>query len=232
MKKIFSIFILLIFLLVSCGKECPHTYTKWSFDAENHWISCDLCKEVAIKERPHDWYILSAEEAEGMGLVHMMCGMCGQLAAENRPLDYEVTNEEWDEALDERNFRDVTVTLTENDRGNVYQARYVMKKDTVTEEILSDGIIKSSKALSSDKSEGKKYIISTLTPFIDTFGGFEFDENQNEYYYERTEEDGSFTSFTFGFLFDMLTYFKATSKSGEYSVEFVFSDYNAIALTS
>ena len=232
MKKIFSIFILLALVLVSCGRECPHTYTKWSFDAERHWISCDLCEEVAVKERPHDWYILSAEEADGTGLVHMMCGMCGQLASENRVSDYEVTNEEWDDALSERKFRDVTVTLTENDGGNIYQARYVMKRDIVREEILSDGVPKSTKTINADQSEGKKYIISTLTPFIDTFGGFDFDQNSNRYYYERTDEDGSITSFTFGFLFDMLTYFKATSKNGAYSVEFVFSDYNAIALVS
>ena len=46
MKKFISFIILLTLLaLPSCEKKCQHMYSKWSMDAEEHWISCDLCGE-------------------------------------------------------------------------------------------------------------------------------------------------------------------------------------------
>lgn len=226
MKRFISFIILLTLLaLPSCEEKCQHMYSKWSMDAEEHWISCDLCGKVEIESQPHDWVVISAENVDGVGVVSSMCRMCGQTATENKEIDRLVTNEEWDSALEKSKFDNVTVGFTQNDGGKLYEAIYRISDGKVREEILKNGVPSLFKITDTESSEGRNYVINTLAPFVDTFGGFEFDGDNGVYFYQRTEDDGSLTSFTFSFEFKRLTYFKATSNDGAYTVELSFSNY-------
>ena len=195
-------------------------------DAEEHWIACDLCGQVEYPSTPHDWVVVSRENVEGVGVISSICAMCGQTAKENAPIDREVTNEEWDKALSAAKFDNVTAHYFQKDGNESYNAIYYICSDTVKEEILQNGAA-DVRYTEAALSEGRSYLLSTLSKFIDTFGGFEYDAEKEHYYYERTEQNGTLTSFTFAFEFGRLTELKITADNGDYTSHFLFSDYGS-----
>ena len=186
MKKIIALTLLSTFLVFpSCRKECEHLYTKWSMDAERHWIACDLCGHIEIEQAPHDWIIISAENVDGTGVVSSLCKMCGQTSVENTQIDREVTNEEWDSALSVESFKNVTAEFRQKDGGELYHAIYYIDGSQVKEELWENGELSDSQTVEASQSQGKNHLITTLKQYIDTFGGFDFIEADGIYHYQR-----------------------------------------------
>ena len=213
-------------LLCACGAECLHEYTKWSMDAEEHWIACDLCGRVEYPSTPHEWVVISQESVDGTGVVTSMCAMCGLTTSESTEICREVTNDEWDKALSLQKFDNVTATYYQKDGSDSFNATYYICGERVREEILPNGSSQG-EILDISASDGVSYLLSTLAKFTDTFGGFEYDSEMGHYYYERTEQDGSLTTFTFAFEFGRLTELKITADNGAYVSGFSFSDYGS-----
>ena len=63
------------------GSKLPHTYSKWSSNAEDHWKECDVCHQpdanIEIEQHEFEWITDKEATAEEPGSKHEECTVCG-----------------------------------------------------------------------------------------------------------------------------------------------------------
>lgn len=136
MKKIISISLALILTLslgaalVACDEHECEFKEEWASNATHHWHECtgDNCLEVADKGE-HDWDEGTLNEdaaTETAAELTYTCKVCGATKGENVELEGAVEEEEWEAAVAEQKFDNVTIHYTYDlDNQEVSQAHVV-----------------------------------------------------------------------------------------------------------
>ena len=127
MKKIVSLVLSLILVLslaavlVACEEHECEFKKKWSYNEKYHWHECkgDNCLEVDDKGK-HEWEEVIDEDTDE---VTYECEVCGAIKDEgtdedeadedeNLEVGVEVEEEEWEEAVADQKFDNVTINYT------------------------------------------------------------------------------------------------------------------------
>ena len=122
MKKIVSLSLALILILslsvifTSCEEHVCEFKEEWAFDATHHWHGCtgENCLLTEGKAE-HEWDegTVDAEAAtETEGKVTYKCKVCGTTKTENEQFEGAVEEEEWEAAVADQKFDNVTIHYT------------------------------------------------------------------------------------------------------------------------
>ena len=122
MKKIISLSLALILTLslgaalVACDEHECEFKEEWASNDTHHWHECkgENCLEVADKGE-HDWDEGTVNEEASTETTEELtytCKICGAVKGESVEIEGAVEEEEWEAAVAEQKFDNVTINYT------------------------------------------------------------------------------------------------------------------------